>query len=80
MRQTNTQILKQGMCNENSNLETVSAGTPASVSALTFRVKVVVAVGPVLLLLHWEMRICLAREATPVGHMTPELAILLQVN
>ncbi|XP_031221465.1 serine protease inhibitor Kazal-type 5 [Mastomys coucha] len=30
MRQTNTQILKQGTCEESSQLETVSTGTPAS--------------------------------------------------
>jgi hypothetical protein len=78
MRQTNTRIHKQGACEESSNLKTVSTGTPASVSALAFGVKVVVVEGPILVLLHWKMRICLAREVTLVGHMTPELATLLQ--
>lgn len=78
MRQTNTHIHKQGTCEENSNLEAVSAGTLASVSSLAFRVKVVVAVRPLLVPFYWEMRIGLTRGVTLVGYMTPELATLLQ--
>ncbi|XP_051019903.1 serine protease inhibitor Kazal-type 5 [Acomys russatus] len=78
MRQTNTHIRSQGECEESSNPEAVPVTPPASVSAQALVVKVVIAaLGPVFVLLHWEMGICLARVVTLVGHVTAELTTLL---